>query len=255
MSVQRPNITRGDSVAEYGRSSSSSSKRRFVDPQSPRTSDAIVSVDERGPIGGNSILYLVLAAAGISMGISVFLYREMRRLKTDLDVTQKKLVNETKEANEETTQKLTQLAQNMQALHIYIKNNAEVMGRTPPPTPIELPKKEVKLPKPEGTKKVEVLENGPDRPLVGSERNSDLLCEDGVCALPKKDPITIPNVIDMIRPDVGVEAVFVIQSQGMPQSIQKTKLNSPIVEDVDDAEEEEEETSKIVELDDEEDES
>lgn len=246
MSVQRPNITRGDSVAEYGRSSSS--KRRFVDPQSPRTSDALVSVDEKGPIGGNSILYLVLAAAGISMGLSVFLYREMRRLKSDLDVTQKKLVNEAKEANEETAQKLAQLAQNMQALHIYIKNNAEVIGKTPPPMPIELPKKEVKLPKPEGTKKVEVNEKGPEA-----------VCEDGVCALPTRGAMTIPNVIDMIRPtgpEVGVEAVFVIQSQGLPQSMSNTRLNFPIVEDVDESEEEveeeeEEETSKIVELDDE----
>jgi hypothetical protein len=70
MSVQRPNITRSEGLTDYGRSA----KKRFIDPQSPRSSDALVDP----PQGSSNILYLVLAAAGISMGLSVFLYREMK---------------------------------------------------------------------------------------------------------------------------------------------------------------------------------
>ena len=181
MSVQRPNITRSEGLTDYGRSA----KKRFIDPQSPRSSDALVD----SPQGSSNILYLVLAAAGISMGLSVFLYREMKRMKIDMDVTQKKIVKETKETSEETSQKITQLAQNMQALHIDIKNNAAVLGKPPPPQPVQIPDKEPNLPKPDGVKKVQIVEGGPS-----SEESADLLCEDGICLLPSTEQSSGANV-------------------------------------------------------------
>ena len=180
MNVQRPNITRSEGLTDYGRSA----KKRFIDPQSPRSSDALVD----SPQGSSNILYLVLAAAGISMGLSVFLYREMKRMKIDMDVTQKKIVKETKETSEETSQKITQLAQNMQALHIYIKNNAAVLGKPPPPQPVQIPDKEPNLPKPDGVKKVQIVEGGPS-----SEESADL-CEDGICLLPSTEQSSGANV-------------------------------------------------------------
>ena len=178
MNVQRPNITRSEGLTDYGRSS----KKRFIDnPQSPRTSHNDVE-----PVASSNIMYLVLAAAGISMGLSVFLYREMKRMKNDMDTAQKKIVNETKETGEETSQKITQLAQNMQALHMYIKNNAAVLGKPPPPQPIQLPDTLPNLPKPDGVKKVQIIEGGPPRTsgeATAPEPStpSGVECEDGVC--------------------------------------------------------------------------
>jgi hypothetical protein len=197
--VQRPNITRSEGLTDYGRSA----KKRFIDPQSPRSSDAIV--ESAG--APSNILYLVLAAAGISMGLSVFLYREMKRMKIDMDATQKKIVNETKETSEETSQKINQLAQNMQALHIYIKNNAAVLGKPPPPQPVQIPDKEPNLPKPDGVKKVQIVEGGPskeeERSTAATEGTQSVEaaqsaesdaqitesvdeCEDGICLLPSE---------------------------------------------------------------------
>ena len=178
MNVQRPNITRSEGLTDYGRSS----KKRFIDnPQSPRTSHNDVE-----PVASSNIMYLVLAAAGISMGLSVFLYREMKRMKNDMDTAQKKIVNETKETGEETSQKITQLAQNMQALHMYIKNNAAVLGKPPPPQPIQLPDTLPNLPKPDGVKKVQIIEGGPPRTsgeATTPETPSGVECEDGVCSI------------------------------------------------------------------------
>jgi|LauGreDrversion4_2_1035121.scaffolds.fasta_scaffold148147_4 hypothetical protein len=193
MSVQRPNITRSEGLTDYGRSA----KKRFIDPQSPRSSDALVDP----PQGSSNILYLVLAAAGISMGLSVFLYREMKRMKIDMDVTQKKIVKETKETSEETSQKITQLAQNMQALHIYIKNNAAVLGKPPPPQPVQIPDKEPNLPKPDGVKKVQIVEGGPS-----SEESGDLQCEDGICLLPSTEQSSGANVASPTGVDAPKEA-------------------------------------------------
>ena len=67
MSVQRPNITRSEGLTDYGRSA----KKRFIDPQSPRVSDALA--DPAIPAGSSNILYLVLAAAGISSQATVAL--------------------------------------------------------------------------------------------------------------------------------------------------------------------------------------
>ena len=57
--------------------SSSSSRKRLVEPPSPKPSQIVASESE-GMFGGSSMVYLLMGAAGLSMGVSVFLYREMR---------------------------------------------------------------------------------------------------------------------------------------------------------------------------------
>ncbi len=182
MSVQRPNITRNDCTNHFSDCGGRSSKKRFVDPQSPKSTDIVADVSTGS---SNNILYLVLAAAGISMGLSVFLYREIKRMKFDIETMQKKIVKETKESNEDTVDKITQLAQNMQDLHNYIKNNADVLGKLPPPEAVEIPEKKIDLPKSEFAKTVEIHEGGPSSTTkVVEEENG---CEDGVCPLEKNE--------------------------------------------------------------------
>ena len=122
-------------------------------------------------MAGNNLTYIALGAVGISMGVSIFLYREMKKMKSDIDNIQKKSISEINdniESNTETVknidQKINQLAQNMQQLHIYMRNSAAANGRQPPPVPKPMPQPpppQPKLPKPDGVRKVKIVEGGP----------------------------------------------------------------------------------------------
>ena len=176
-----------------------SSKRRLLEPTSP--SQELVSSD-MGFLGGNNLLYMVIGAAGVSMGISVFLYREMKKLKSDVETIQIKTSKDTKEqfeANSETIKsidmKINQLAQNMQGLHMYVRNTATTNGKPLPPKPKPLPKPLSKpigsnLPKPEGVSKVIITSGGPNdpQPVVSAEKSSEepnAICDPdtGVCTI------------------------------------------------------------------------
>ena len=198
------------------RSTVSSSRKRLVEPPSPRPSQIVASEPE-GMLGGN-ILYMLIGAAGISMGASVFLYREMKKLKSDVEIVQKKSNKETKEQIESNTEavksiemKINQLAQNMQSMHIYMRNSAAASNTQPPPTPTPLPvapPPQPKLPKPEGEKKLQISKGGPrdevkkqpqvkiiqiEEPEEEEEEEEEEIeeveeeCEGGVCKIDDKE--------------------------------------------------------------------
>jgi cell division protein FtsL len=184
-------------MSSNGHHRSSSSKRRLVDPPSP--TNALTTSCE-GLMNNSNMLYIIMGAAGISMAISVFLYKEMRKLKIDIETVQKKSATESKENNESNAEaiksiesKINQLAQNMQGLHMYVRSNASVQGKPPPPTPKPLPKiiqTKPKLPKPDGVAKVVIMEGGPEK--------QGAVCdlETGVCEVPQSNSVQIEELSD-----------------------------------------------------------
>ena len=181
-------------------------RKRLVEPPSPK--GVIATQPDNGFLGGNNMLYLLIGAAGISLGVSVFMFREMRKLKLDVEhIQNNKKFKEQLETNTEAVKvidtKINNLAQNMQSLHLYIKNTAAVKGKPPPPSPVPMPKQEQKpkLPQPETTT-AEVVHGGPKDPPVAPpppqivkietiEEEKEEECEDGVCKIPDTE---IPRI-------------------------------------------------------------
>lgn len=183
-------------------SSRSGHRKRLVDPPTPKHLEC---VSEGGGGVVPNMFYFVLAAAGISMGLGLFLYRDMRKVKTDIEQLQKKTINETKEkigeqgeALKTMEQKINQLAQNIQSLHLFVRNNTTHTPPSPKPLPQTPPLPN--LPKPSGIHRVKVLPGGPHDPVLEpideeetpndplvlepideEETPTDVECDEGIC--------------------------------------------------------------------------
>ena len=102
----------------------------------------------------------------------------MRKLKVDVESMQKKSNSETKEQIESNTEavksidmKINQLSQNIQALHLYVRNNATESGTKLPPKPKPIPQTpppQPKLPKPQG-ERLDISPGGPKDFITGGE--------------------------------------------------------------------------------------
>lgn len=123
------------------------------------------------------MFYLLLGSVGLSLGATLFLFREVRRLSDSASASKKQ--------QEEAAKTLRELGEQLREL-------AKSVGTS-------VPVVEEELPKPEGARKPKVLEGGPkDYPSVTKEvakeeateevvEESDSSCddEDGVCKVRK----------------------------------------------------------------------
>lgn len=93
-----------------------------------------------GILSNGNIMYALIGATAISLGIGIFLYREMKQLKSETSVL-KKNINETKTKLDESSDgikniysKMNIMAKNMQLMHNNMKNSnikAQTLSSTP----------------------------------------------------------------------------------------------------------------------------
>lgn len=140
-------------------------KRRLVEV--PQSADVGVGASD-GPMsmfGGvqsnNMMIYMIIAGVGISMGISIFLYREMKKMKTEFSDLSQKLGDSS--GNDDATAaleiKINQLAKNMNALHTLLSNKSSNVSDNQ----LEVGTVDTKprLPVPEGQEEAVVMGGGP----------------------------------------------------------------------------------------------
>lgn len=136
---------------------------------------------------GNMIQYVSVGVAAIAMGICIFLYKEVKKVKTDvIDISDeiKKLQNN--EQLEENTKTIQSLEEKVNQIGSLIQHMAIRQQQTPPvnrPSQVVIPTKTVvkeevvnNLPTPMG-QEVKIIEGGPD----------DSVCneDEGICEVPE----------------------------------------------------------------------
>lgn len=139
--------------------------------------EALVEIgDSQGPMSSPMMFYLLLGSVGLSLGATLFMFREVRRLLDNTATTKKQY--------EETAKGLRELGEQLKKLSEHVSDNARIEGRPMPP------RIEEQLPKPEGSKKARVMDGGPkDDPQREEEEEeieeSDSSCDEGVCSIKK----------------------------------------------------------------------
>lgn len=142
-----------------------------------------------GILGGPMMMYILLGSVGLSLGATVFLFREVRRLSDAASAG--------KRQQDEATKTLRELGESLRELSDHVAKQFAEDGRPPPPK-LEAPSD---LPKLEGTKKPKISDGGPrDDPrrkqkevptieeVIEEEaiEETDSSCdEDGVCRIQK----------------------------------------------------------------------
>lgn len=161
-----------------------SKSRTFEPPVAPMP---ISTIPESNLLGGmqNNMIYLAMGVAAVSLGTSIFLYREMKTIKSEVSELEKvnKTIKNTEKTLEENSQSVKELTDKVNQLGMMMQR---ILGGPPPsaPRPPDVskisPKIEKKLeqnlPNVENSK---IVNGGPD----------DKNCEDGVCVIEptKKD--------------------------------------------------------------------
>lgn len=131
-----------------------------------------------GMFGGNTLLYFFVGVATVSLGVSLFLYKEVKKVKTDIsDIsTEIKGFKEQSEAIEENTKLVQGLDDKVNKLGIMLQHTlANKMA--PGPSSVSVPP----IPKVESETEVPVEV---DNVKSGGPFDE---CEDGVCKVPKKE--------------------------------------------------------------------
>lgn len=138
-----------------------------------------------GLFGGNTLLYFFVGIATVSLGVSLFLYKEVKKVKKDVNDIGGEIKNlkEQSEIIEENTKLVQGLDEKVNKLGIMLQHS--LSGKvtfTPPP-----PKQTLTTP----TATSEVKETKDDDTQSGGPFDDDREdredCEDGVCRIPKKE--------------------------------------------------------------------
>lgn len=169
--------------------SSKKSKPRFESPPADWSPQQTVTTPSDPMSSMNSnMLYLVIGAAGVSMGVSIFLYRELKKIKSEYTLLKDNDMKEQVDANTESLQtietKLSQLAQNMQALHLMMKNSSGLVQPQKAAQPVVI---ERQIPVTPSNPDPKISEGGPVVIDIPNEED----CEEGVCFPKDVDKIEI----------------------------------------------------------------
>lgn len=171
-------------------------KQRMMTGPKPRTKpealDLAPTAPESGILGPPMMFYVLLGSIGLSLGASLFLFREVRRLGDANEAALRK-------QKEATTKELTELTETLKVLTEYVTRQSLAQGREPP----TLPRPTEELPKAPGAKAPKVSDGGPRESKKATKtpvlepvaedvvvedvvEESDSSCdEDGVCAVRK----------------------------------------------------------------------
>lgn len=164
-------------------------------PEVPKKKSVELGGDDSlgGMFGGNTLLYFFVGITAVSMGVSMFLYREVKNVKSSISTINNEIkeLKEQSESIEENTNIVRGLDEKVNKMALMLQHS--MMAKVPSPAPTKPPLKrgvpsrnlvseKKELPSVEGVE-TKVSESGP---FEDNEENDE--CEDGVCRIvPKKD--------------------------------------------------------------------